>query len=194
MEDGKWSNIRDDRLKGQDGKSHQVSYTDGETHVNSIGLFQKLVNASKLSVHYTKGHLAFAKVYTCNCKPMLEMRIKPRQQWTALIYPILLTYNNKLVRSTTKMTPKETSKQEHGQHVYVNLNLKATHIGNSHQSLLAIMTIFTPMLDPLIKLMYQFGPMMLTISKRSQNLGFSVQQDKPQATPLRTPWIYLIDK
>ena len=44
-----------------------------------------------------------------------------------LIYPILLTYNNKLVHSATEMTPKEATKPENELNAYVNMKLKAKH-------------------------------------------------------------------
>jgi hypothetical protein len=36
----------------------------------------------------------------------LDKIIKPDQQWTELVFPILLTYNNKLVHSSIDFTPK----------------------------------------------------------------------------------------
>ena len=56
---------------------------------------------------------------------MLEKSAQPRRQWTELIYPLLLSYYNKLVLSATGLTPKEASKQEKELDVYVNLKLKA---------------------------------------------------------------------
>ena len=58
---------------------------------------------------------------------MLDRRIKPGQDWTQLIYPILLTYNNKLVHSATEMTPKEATKPENELNANVNMKLKAKH-------------------------------------------------------------------
>ncbi|MFM7981996.1 MAG: hypothetical protein ACKPKO_22025 [Candidatus Fonsibacter sp.] len=43
---------------------------------------------------------------------MLDKRIKPGLQWIGLIYPILLTYNNKLIHSTTQQTPNNARKEE----------------------------------------------------------------------------------
>ena len=56
---------------------------------------------------------------------MLDARIKPGQQWTEWIQPILLTYNNKLDHAATGLTPKEASEQDHELDVYVNQKLKA---------------------------------------------------------------------
>ena len=58
---------------------------------------------------------------------MLDKRIKPSQQWTDLIYPILLTYNNKLIHSATEMTPKEATQNQKELNPNVNIKLKAKH-------------------------------------------------------------------
>lgn len=43
------------------GKPPQIIYTDGERSIRNNGLFQKYVNENKITVHYTKGHIAFAE-------------------------------------------------------------------------------------------------------------------------------------
>ena len=58
---------------------------------------------------------------------MKDKRIKPEQDWTQLIYPILLTYNNKLLHSGTGMTPEAATEPENELNAYVNLKLKAKH-------------------------------------------------------------------
>ncbi|MFM7987760.1 MAG: hypothetical protein ACKPKO_51455 [Candidatus Fonsibacter sp.] len=42
---------------------------------------------------------------------MLDKRIKPGMHWIDLIYPILLTNNNKLIHSATKQTPNNARKR-----------------------------------------------------------------------------------
>ena len=76
---------------------------------------------------------------------MLDKRVKPGQQWALLIFPIPLTYTNKLVHSATEMTPKEASKQENELNVYVNLKLKATrsHKGDTAISARDMVHIYT---------------------------------------------------
>ena len=58
---------------------------------------------------------------------MLDKRIKPNQQWTGLIYPILLTDNNKLVHSGPIVTPRDAGKSTTELMAYINMKLKAKH-------------------------------------------------------------------
>ena len=44
------------------------------------------------------------------------------------IYPILLTYNNKMVHSSTGLTPNEARKPQNELTAYLNMTLKAKHI------------------------------------------------------------------
>ena len=44
-------------------------------------------------------------------------------KWTDYLYPILLTYNNKLVSSSTGMTPNEARKQSNQMTVTTNLEI-----------------------------------------------------------------------
>ena len=60
-------------------------------------------------------------------KEMLDKRIKPNMQWADLIYPILLTYNNKLVQSPTGLTPQEARDPPNELEAHVNMILKAKH-------------------------------------------------------------------
>ena len=107
------------------GKKPQVIYMDGETGIRNSKLFEKYFTENKITVHYSRGHPAFAERFIGTFKAMLDKRIKPDQQWIDLIYPILLTYNNKLVHSATEMTPKEATKPENELSAYVNMKLKA---------------------------------------------------------------------
>ena len=48
-------------------------------------------------------------------------------QWTKYIHPILLTYNNKMVHSSTRLTPNDARTPQHELTVYLNMTLKAKH-------------------------------------------------------------------
>jgi hypothetical protein len=48
-------------------------------------------------------------------------------QWTQYIYPILLTYNNKMVHSSTRLTPNDARKPQNELTVYLTMTLKAKH-------------------------------------------------------------------
>ena len=62
---------------------------------------------------------------------MLDKRLEndneSNVQWTKYIYPILLTYNNKMVHSSTGFTPNEARKPENELTVYLNMTVKAKH-------------------------------------------------------------------
>ena len=61
---------------------------------------------------------------------MLGKKIKDGQQWVDLILPILLTYNNKLVHSSTGLTPKEARLPSNELTTYVNISLPTKHNNN----------------------------------------------------------------
>jgi hypothetical protein len=60
-------------------------------------------------------------------REMLDKRIIPGQQWTDLIYPILLTYSNNMVHSSTDFSPKDAPKRENELMAYINMRMKANH-------------------------------------------------------------------
>ena len=61
-------------------------------------------------------------------KAMIYKRIeKTEEKWHEVLYPVLLTYNNKLVHSATKFTPVEAMKPTNQLDVKLNLQLKANH-------------------------------------------------------------------
>ena len=56
---------------------------------------------------------------------MIYKRIEhTRQAWHDVLWAVLLVYNNKLVHSITKMTPKEAMKPSNQLSVKLNLELK----------------------------------------------------------------------
>ena len=65
-------------------------------------------------------------------KTMLDKRLDNEKhtnvQWTKYIYPILLTYNNKMVHSSTGLTPNDARKPQNELTVYLNMTLKAKRI------------------------------------------------------------------
>ena len=94
------------------GQPPKSIYKDGEAGIMNNGFVQKYLTGNNITFHYTRGHPAFAERYIGTFKSVLEKRIKPRQQWTELIYPILMAYKNNLMHSATEMTPQEANKQE----------------------------------------------------------------------------------
>jgi hypothetical protein len=47
-------------------------------------------------------------------------------QWVDFVYPIMLTYNNKMVHSSIKMTPNEATKPSNSIDVKTNIELQAS--------------------------------------------------------------------
>jgi hypothetical protein len=52
---------------------------------------------------------------------------KTKAQWYDLLYQVLLTYNHKMVNTTTKFTPVDARKPANQMTVKINLELKAKH-------------------------------------------------------------------
>ena len=49
------------------------------------------------------------------------------ERWHEVLCAVLLTYNQKMIHSTTKMTPNDARKEHNHFHVKLNLELKAKH-------------------------------------------------------------------
>ena len=59
---------------------------------------------------------------------MIYKRIEhTKQNWWEVLYPVLLTYNNKMVHSVTKFTPSDAMKPSNTTQVKFNLELKRRH-------------------------------------------------------------------
>ena len=61
------------------GHMPQVIYTDGETGIRNSGLFQKYFPENKFTVHYSRGHPAFAERINGTFKSMPDKSIMPGQ-------------------------------------------------------------------------------------------------------------------
>ena len=111
------------------GHKPEVIYTDGETGIRNSGLFHKYFEENHIAYIPTKTHPYFAERAIRTFREMLDKRIENAKdknvQWTDYIFPILLTYNNKLVHSATGFTPNEARKPENELYVYLNIKLKA---------------------------------------------------------------------
>ena len=84
-----------------------------------------------IKLHTARGHPAFAERFIRTFKDMLFKRVendekKGKQvQWTDYIFEILLTYNNEMVSSATKMTPKDARMKKNELDVKMNISLQA---------------------------------------------------------------------
>ena len=79
---------------------------DGEGAIKNSGLFHNISRSTTSHTYQRNGTMI------STFREMLDKIIKPGQQWTDLIYPILLTYSNKLAHSSTDFTPKEARTHE----------------------------------------------------------------------------------
>ena len=62
---------------------------------------------------------------------MIYKRMKhTKQDWWELVFPVLLTLNNKKVSSSTGFTPKDAMKPSNQLQVKINLELKSKHQRN----------------------------------------------------------------
>jgi hypothetical protein len=100
------------------GHKPKIVYTDGETGFDTHALREYfLKDGIKLYMTRTHAHVAerFIRTYKALLNP----------QWEDYNFQVLLTYNNKLIHSSTKMTPQNASKPSNEVDVKSNLELRA---------------------------------------------------------------------
>ena len=109
----------------------KMFYSDEEGSLYSKTVIECL-EGEKIEIHRTRGHPAFAERFIRTYKDMLFKRVdadekkgKQNIQWIDYNLEILLTYNNKMVSSTTKMTPLEARKKKNEFEVKLNISLQA---------------------------------------------------------------------
>ena len=110
----------------------KILYTDDEGAFNST--YIKTYYAEQDIKHYiTRKHANFAERFIRTYKALLYKRIDSIRennlvdpQWTDYNWPILLVYNNKLIHSSTNITPANAAKKEN--------ELEAKTIWNSEPS------------------------------------------------------------
>ena len=80
----------------------------------------------------SRNHAAFAERFIRTYKAMLYKRIDSVKenkitdpQWTTYNWALILTYNTKLIHSSTKMTPKQAAMKTNEIDVKANLELRA---------------------------------------------------------------------
>jgi hypothetical protein len=108
------------------GGTPDMLYTDNETSLKSNSIKKYFVEKNIRHIA-TRGKAAVAEITIRTFKNMLYKRIgnDKTQQWTDFIYSITLTYNNKNVHSSTKMTPKDARKASNRIDVKNNLEMRA---------------------------------------------------------------------
>ena len=113
------------------GDKPELFYSDEEGSLYSKTVIEFL-EGEKIEIHRTRGHPAFAERFIRTYKDMLFKRVeadekkgKQNIQWIDYNLEILLTYNNKMVSSTTKFTPLEAKKKKNEFEVKLNISLQA---------------------------------------------------------------------
>ena len=86
--------------------------TDGEGAITHSGLFHKYFMEHNITYIPSRGHPVFAEIKIRTFRDMLDKRVNTDQQWTELIYPIILTVKTKLVHSETEFMPSDATRQE----------------------------------------------------------------------------------
>ena len=113
------------------GDKPKMFYSDEEGSLYSKTVIEYL-EKEKIEIHRTRGHPAFAERFIRTYKDMLFKRVeadekkgKQKIQWIDYNFEILLTYNNKMVSSTTKFTPIEARKKKNELEVKLNISVQA---------------------------------------------------------------------
>ena len=113
------------------GDKPKMFYSDEEGSLYSKTVIEYL-EKEKIEIHRTRGHPAFAERFIRTYKDMLFKRVEADEkqgkvniQWIDYNFEILLTYNNKMVSSTTKFTPIEAKKKKNELEVKLNISLQA---------------------------------------------------------------------
>ena len=112
----------------------ELLYTDDETALNTQAIQNYLKEEEEgIAHHRTRGHPNFSERAIRTYKDMLYKRVEAAEkkgkeniQWIDYNLEILLTYNDKMVHSATKMTPKQATKQKDNLKAKVNMTLQAT--------------------------------------------------------------------
>jgi hypothetical protein len=111
------------------GKKPEIIYTDDEGALHKPSI-QDYVNENKITPYITRNHAWFAERFIRTFKSMLYKRIDQGKvenpQWVDFVYPIMLTYNNKMVHSSIKMTPNEATKPSNAIDAKANIELQAS--------------------------------------------------------------------
>ena len=112
------------------GKFPKILYTDDESALNTKSI-QDYLKEKGIQHHTTRGHPNFSERAIRSFKDALYKRIeaddkkgKQNIDWRDYIFQILLTYNNKSIHSSIKMTPNEARKNKNEYEVKINLELK----------------------------------------------------------------------
>ncbi len=112
------------------GEKPEIIYTDDEAALSSQAM-QTYLKEKNIKHVITRNHAWFAERAIKTFKQALYKRIENSKsdniQWVDFVYEIILTYNNKLVHSSTKYTPADARKKSNEFNVRLNLLLHKKH-------------------------------------------------------------------
>ena len=112
------------------GKNPEIVYTDNEMGLGTEAV-NELLKDKDIDHIITRSKAWFAERAVRTFKSALYKRVenskKQDVQWTDFIYPILLTYNNKIKHSATNHTPTEARNEKNELSVKLNLLLHKKH-------------------------------------------------------------------
>ena len=110
----------------------QIIYSDDEKALSTEAMKQYF-REQGIEHHITRGHANFSERFIRSYKNMLYKRIEADEkrgneniQWIDYNLEILLTYNDKMVHSSTGLTPKQGLKKENQLKAKVNMTIQAT--------------------------------------------------------------------
>ena len=108
-------------------KKPKIIYTDDEGALSKEAI-QTYLKEQKIEHHRTRAHANFSERAIRISKDMLYKRVeadekkgKSNIQWTDYIHEMLLTYNNQMIHSATKFTPKQARKPSNELTVRLNI-------------------------------------------------------------------------
>ena len=115
-------------LKKMGGKPDTI-YSDNEGAWSAGTVIDKYFQAEKIRHIITRSHAPVAERTIRTIKAMVYQRVeKTNRKWYDVIGPVLLVYNNKMVHSSTKLTPNEARKPSNELDVKLNLQLNRTRM------------------------------------------------------------------
>ena len=102
----------------------EVIYSDNEPSFSSTKM-KEYLRDNNIKHIITLNHAPVAERQIRTIKDMIYKRVENTgKPWIDLLYQVLLTYNNKMIHSITKMTPDEARKSTNELNVKTNLELK----------------------------------------------------------------------
>lgn len=118
-------------FENMNGKPKSIySDNEGSWHNQKV---KEYLDSNDIKLIITLNHAHFVERFIRTIKSMIYKRIEAAEKknnkvtWHELLYPVLLTYNKRMVHSATKFTPFEATKPSNKIDVKINLLMKVKH-------------------------------------------------------------------